>query len=57
LARSAREDDLVSLLADFLSGDLPVHEPSELRGLVKREYLRESVIPQLTALLFADQNA
>jgi len=57
LAQSAREDDLVSLLADFLSGNLPVHEPSELRGLVKREYLRESVIPQLTALLFADQNA
>jgi hypothetical protein len=57
LARSAREDDLVSLLADFLSGNLPIHEPSELRGLVEREYLRESVIPQLTALLFADQNA
>jgi hypothetical protein len=47
----------VSLLADFLSGNLPIHEPSELRGLVEREYLRESVIPQLTALLFADQNA
>jgi glycosyltransferase involved in cell wall biosynthesis len=56
LALSAREDDFVSLLADFLSGNLPVHEPSELRELVEREYASERVIPQLVALLSADQN-
>src|SRR5208282_5988859 len=57
LARLAQEGELVSLLADFLSNNLPVHEPSELRGLVARAYLSASAIPRLTAVLFADQNA
>ena len=57
LARSAEEGDLVSLLTDFFSGELPVRTPTELRTIVEREYRIENVIPRLTPLLFPHQEA
>ena len=51
MARSASEEAIAELLADFLLGKLPMHPAEELRSVVARHYDSGSAIPRLTELL------
>jgi len=51
MARSASENSIADLLADFLLGKLPIHPCEELRAVVADHYDIGSAIPQFTDLL------
>jgi glycosyltransferase involved in cell wall biosynthesis len=51
MARSASENAIADLLADFLLGKLPIHPCEELRAVVADRYDIGSAIPQFTELL------
>jgi len=51
MARSASEEAIADLLADFLLGNLPVHPAQDLRAVVARHYEIGAAIPQFAELL------
>jgi glycosyltransferase involved in cell wall biosynthesis len=51
IARSASEDAIAELLAEFLLRKLPIHSPEELRAVVARYYDSGSAISRFTQLL------
>jgi glycosyltransferase involved in cell wall biosynthesis len=51
MTKSAGEDAIADLIADFLLGRLPTHPSEELRGIVARHYDSGSAIPQFTDFL------
>jgi len=51
MARSANEEAIADLLADFLLGKLPIHPAEELRAVVARHYDSGSSVPQFTEML------
>jgi hypothetical protein len=52
LARSSKENDLATLLGDFLDSNLPCHSPAELRSFVEADYVCERLLPRVGQLLF-----
>jgi glycosyltransferase involved in cell wall biosynthesis len=51
MARSASEEAIADLLANFLLGRLPIHPAENLRAVVARHYDIGAAIPQFTELL------
>ena len=51
LAQGNSEQAIAQLLIAFLKGQLPIHEPQELRRDVASRYARELVLPQLTSVV------
>lgn len=51
MARSASEEAIADLLADFLLGKLPIHRSEELRAVVAQHYDSSLAIPQFTEML------
>jgi glycosyltransferase involved in cell wall biosynthesis len=56
LANSAHEDAIVELLAKFLRGELPGHDPQQLRSVVKSHYDSDLVLPRLAEVMLGHSN-
>lgn len=51
IARSADEESIAEIMADFMDGRLPTHSAEELRGILKRDYNRSVVLNRMANLI------
>ncbi len=55
LASSAEVPAIARLLSEYLSGELPLHEPQRVRDYVASRYDREKVLPRFCAYILGEE--